>query len=178
MTVNNYFPLIACKIFFLISSGKMNCGYFLVDTHDLISLFFGFKVLLLVLLTCSAARAPMPACPDTGCVMVRETVPMGVMSSPLQAVVWTLAEVVCQGNQLLNTGGLFFSYHNALSFTFPILGPQGSRWDVIIVIYQSFYIQSVLEMVSVSINLKTISQAENLLFKLQNSTISLCTDGW
>jgi hypothetical protein len=56
--------------------------------QGLIPLFFsGFKVQSLVLLTCSAARAPMPVCPNTGCVMVRETVPTGVMSYPVQAVV-------------------------------------------------------------------------------------------
>lgn len=72
----------------LISTDLRNSGHFLVDVQGLIPLFFsGFKVQSLVLLTCSAARAPMPVCPNTGCVMVRETVPTGVMSYPVQAVV-------------------------------------------------------------------------------------------
>jgi hypothetical protein len=59
-------------------------------------LSFGFKVPSPVLLTCSAARAPMPVCLDTGYVMVRGTVPMEVTSSPQQAAVWTQAGAICQ----------------------------------------------------------------------------------
>lgn len=62
----------------------------------------------------------MPVCPNTGCVMVRETAPTGAMSYPVQAVVWTLSEVVCQRIQWHNCGELFLSYHNILSFTFLI----------------------------------------------------------
>lgn len=55
---------------------------------DLNGIFFGgFQVPSPVRLTCSAARAPMPVCPDTGCVMVKGTVQMEAMSSPQQAVV-------------------------------------------------------------------------------------------
>lgn len=55
---------------------------------DLNGIFFGgFQVPSPVRLTCSAARAPTPVCPDTGCVMVKGTVQMEAMSSPQQAVV-------------------------------------------------------------------------------------------
>ena len=49
--------------------------------------FGGFQVPSPVRLTCSAARAPVPVCPDTGSVMVNGTVQMEVMNSPQQAVV-------------------------------------------------------------------------------------------
>lgn len=89
------FFLVSDILLLLFSSiGNINDTSFSVDLLSIISMafffFFGdFQVPSPVQLTCSAARAPVPVCPDTGCVMVKGTVQMEVMSSPQRAVVWT-----------------------------------------------------------------------------------------
>lgn len=88
---------------------------------------YGFQVPSPVRLTCSAARAPMLVCLDTGCVMVKGTVRMEAMSSPQQDVVWNYGTV--DERKLLQHPQTFaFVVLTIFSFTltFPIPGLIGS----------------------------------------------------
>lgn len=87
----NYSFFLVSDILLFSSIGNINDISFSVDLLCVILMAFfffgGFQVPSPVQLTCSAARAPVPVCPDTGCVMVKGTVQMEVMNSPQQAVV-------------------------------------------------------------------------------------------
>ena len=87
---NYSFFLVSDILLLLFSSfGNINDIFFFSGPAVILMAFFfgGFQVPSPAQLTCSAARAPVPVCPDTGCVMVKGTVQMEVMNSPQQAVV-------------------------------------------------------------------------------------------
>lgn len=106
-----------------------------------VMLFFGFQGPSPAQQTCSAARAPVPVCRDTGFVTVKGTVQTEAMSSPQQAAVRTMMGSLGR-NPMAAASDICFcaTHHVTFSLTFPVPGlvdiSELIRWGVVITVVE------------------------------------------